>query len=192
MLTGTFTFPATERIVSGQPAAQALTAEVERLGAQRVFMLVSGTMNGTTDEVARVREALGGRYAGHYDRMPAHTPRDAVLEATQAARTARADLVVTFGGGSVTDAGKMVRLCLRNDVRDLDGFDGLRATSGSDGRRAIRKLEAPTVHQVAIPTTLSGGEFTGGAGCSDPRRKVKESYRHPSLVPLATSPSSRI
>src|SRR5262245_42739654 len=80
MHSGMFVFTAIERIVYGQPAAAALRAEAERLQAQRVFLIVSGTMNRTTDEVAKVREALGGRYAGVYDRMPSHTPRDAVLE----------------------------------------------------------------------------------------------------------------
>jgi maleylacetate reductase len=183
MRTGTFVFPAIERIVYGQPAAEALRAEVERLGADRVFLMVSGTMNRTTDEIARVRETLGGRYAGVYDRMPPHTPRDAVLEATLAARAARADLVVTFGGGSVTDAGKMVRLCLQNDITDVDGFDTLRPAVKPDGTRTSPRIIGPAVHQVAIPTTLSGGEFTPGAGCSDPRRKVKQGYRHPLLGP---------
>ena len=89
---------------------------------------MSGTMNRTTDEVARVREALGDCFVGLYDRMLAHTPRGAVLEAAQAARAADADLIVTFGGGVVTDAGKMVRLCLQNDVADAEDFDTLRAT----------------------------------------------------------------
>lgn len=183
MRSGTYTFPATERIVYGRPAADALSAEVARLGAQRPFLIVSGTMNRTTDEIARVREALGGRYAGLYDRIPAHTPRDAVLEATEAARAARADLIVTFGGGSVTDAGKMVRFCLQNHVTDMDGFDRLRATTKDDGSHARPKIAAPAVHQIAIPTTLSAGEFTAGAGCTDPRYKVKQSYSHPLLVP---------
>ena len=183
MRSGTYTFPAIERIVYGQPVARALCEEVGRLAAKRAFLLVSGTMNRTTDEIDRVRETLGGRFAGLYDRMPAHTPRDAVLEAAQAARAVGADLVVTFGGGSVTDAGKMVRLCLQNNVSDLDGFDTLRATRMPDGTRTTPQVEAPTVHQVAIPTTLSGGEFTPQAGCSDPRRKVKHGYRHPLLVP---------
>jgi maleylacetate reductase len=178
-----FVFPAIERIVYGQPTAQALRAEVERLSADRVFLIVSGTMNRTTDEIARLREMLGGRYAGLYDRMPPHTPRDAVLEATLAARAAHADLIVTFGGGSVTDAGKMVRLCLQNEITDVDGFDALRPAVKPDGTRPTPKITAPTVHQIAIPTTLSGGEFTAGAGCSDHRRKVKQGYRHPLLGP---------
>ena len=183
MRSGSFTFTTLERIVYGRPAAEALSVEAARLNTKRVFLIVSGTMNRTTDEVARVRETLGGRYAGLYDRMPAHTPRDAVLEATEAARAARADLVVTFGGGSVTDAGKMVRLCLQNEITDVDEFDRLRPTAKADGTRASPKLAAPTVDQIAIPTTLSAGEFTAGAGCTDHRHKVKQGYAHPLLAP---------
>ena len=59
MQSGQFVFTAIERMVYGQPAAQALRKEVDRLKAARVFMIVSGTMNRTTDEIAKVREALG-------------------------------------------------------------------------------------------------------------------------------------
>jgi len=183
MRSGTYSFTAIERIIYGQPVAQALHAEVQRLAANRVFVIASGTMTRTTGETSRLREALGARFAGLYDRMPAHTPRDAVLDAANAARAVDADLIVTFGGGSVTDAGKMVRLCLQNQVTDVDGFDRLRATQNVDGTRTTPRIDAPMVHQIAIPTTLSGGEFTPQAGCSDPRRKVKQGYRHPLLVP---------
>src|SRR5918996_944580 len=149
-----FAFPALERLVYGKPAAQALAAEVERIGARRVFLVVSGTMNRTTDEVEKVRAALGSRYAGMYDRIPPFTPRSAVLEAAQLARSAGADLVVTCGGGSVTEGGKMVRLCLQHDITDVDGFDQLRAGARPGAR--------PRIGQIAIPTTLSAGELTAG------------------------------
>ena len=103
-----FDFPGLERVVYGKPAAQALAAEVTRIGAKRVFLVVSGTMNRTTDEVEKVRAALGDRYAGTYDQIPPFTPRSAVLEAAQLARSAGSDLVVTFGGGSVHGSNRPV------------------------------------------------------------------------------------
>ena len=130
-----FEFPVLERVVYGRPAAQALAAEVERIGAKRVFLVVSGTMNRTTDEVEKVRAALGDRHAGTYDGIPPFTPRSAVLKAAELARCAGTDLVVTFGGGSVTEGGKMVRLCLQHDITDVDGFDRFRAVTKPDGTR---------------------------------------------------------
>src|SRR6185503_15150081 len=183
MQAGKFVFPAIERIVYGEPAARALQAEAERLGARRVFLMVSGTMNRTTGEVAKVRDVLGGRYAGLYDAMPSHTPRQAVLDAARAARAAGADLIVTFGGGSLTDAGKLVRLCLQHGIDDIDAFDAFRASVGPDGTRRIPAFDAPSVHQVSIPTTLSAGDFNSSAGATDLRTNAKHSYRHPLLVP---------
>jgi len=183
MLSGQFTFQAIEKIVFGKPAATALVAEAERLDAKRVFLMVSGTMNRSTDEVAKLRAALGPRYAGLHDRMPPHTPRDAVIEAANAARAAGADLLVTFGGGSLTDAGKAVQLCLRHDIRDVDALEPFRAVTGPDGKLRIPPFAPPVVRQIAIPTTLSGGEFSWQAGVTDTRLKQKQSFRHPLFVP---------
>ena len=143
-------------------------------------------MNRTPDGVVKVREALGSRYAGLYDRIPSHTPRDAVLEAAHAARAVDTDLIVTFGGGSVTDAGKIVQLCLRHGITDFDGLDAFHVIVNPDGTRTVPNFAGPTVRQIAIPTTLSAGEFPAQGGCTDNRRKVKHSYRHPLLVPRVT------
>ncbi len=186
MQSGMFVFTAIERIVYGRPAAEALRAEAERLQAKRIFLIVSGTMNRTTDEVAKVRAALGSRCAGVYDRMPSFTPRDAVLEAAQEARAAGTDLIVTFGGGSVTDAGKVMQICLRHGITDFDGLDAFHVVVNADGKRTIPGFDGPTVRQIAIPTTLSGGEFQPQGGCLDNRRKVKHSYRHRLIVPRVT------
>ena len=183
MNSGMLTFQAIERIVFGKPAAEALRTEAERLNAKRVFLMVSGTMNRKTDEVAKVRDALGDRYAGLYDRMPPHTPREAVMEAVSAARQARADLIVTFGGGSLTDAGKLVQIALQNGVEDVGGFDRFHIVVNTDGTRTIPDFAAPEVRQIAIPTTLSAAEFNTSAGATDTRNHVKHSFRHHLLVP---------
>src|SRR5262245_2188458 len=131
-----FDFPALERLVYGKPAAQALAAEVERIDAKRVFLIVSGTMNRTTDEVKRVRTALGNRYAGSYDGIPPFTPRSAVLEAARLARSAGADLGVTFGGGSVTGAGKVVWLSWPYEISHVVGFVWMSVWVCDDGAQS--------------------------------------------------------
>ncbi len=178
-----FSFPALERLIYGKPAAQALAAEAERLGATHVFLVVRGTMNRTTDEVQKIRAALGARYAGTYDGIPPFTPRSAVLQAAAMARDAATDLVATFGGGSVTEAGKMVRLCLQHGIRDVDGFDRYRATVHADGTQTRPQYEGPRMPQIAIPTTLSAGELTTGGGATDERIKRKFGHGNPQMIP---------
>lgn len=183
MHSGEFAFPALERLIYGKPAAEALAAEVVRMGARRVFLVASGTMNRTTDEVQKVRTALAERFAGIYDRMPPFTPRSAVLEAAKNARDAGADLIVTFGGGSVTEGGKILRLCLQHNITGHDGLDRLRIVVRADGSLEAPEYEGPRIPQIAIPTTLSAGEFMANGGATDERLMRKFSYANPLMIP---------
>ena len=181
---GRVLFGQMDEVVFGKPAAEAIAAQAERLGATRVFLMVSNTLNRNTDEIDKVRRALANRYAGTFDRMPAHTPRGAVIEATEAARAADADLIVTIGGGSITDGGKAVQMCLANDSRSPEAIDKLRPAKGSDGIVGPPPMNPPTVRQISVPTTLSAGDFSALAGVTDERTKVKE-LRHPRIMPSA-------
>jgi maleylacetate reductase len=111
MLTGAYRFPPMESVIYGRPFAEALRERVEEAGANSVFLLASGTLERETDMVDQLRTALGNRLAGVCARIGAHTPRVDVVAAANAARAAGADLLVTLGGGSVTDAAKMVGVC---------------------------------------------------------------------------------
>jgi len=183
MLSGAYRFPQMESVVFGKPFAEALRQEVDRLGTQAVFVLASGTLARTTDAVDRVRQVLGNRLAGVCAKIGAHTPRIDVVNAANAARAAGADLLVTLGGGSVTDAAKMVGLCLGNGVTTSERLDDFRARIAADGTTQRPSVEPPGVRMIAIPTTLSAGEFSAGAGCTDTVRHVKESYSHPLMIP---------
>ena len=182
---GRVLFGQMDEVVFGKPAAEAIAAQVQRLGATRVFLMVSNSLNRNTDEIDKVRQALGNRCAGTFDRMPAHTPRGAVIEATEAARTADADLIVTIGGGSITDGGKAVQLCLANDIRSPEAIDVLRPVKGSDGIVGPPPMNPPRVRQISVPTALSAGDFSALAGLTDERTKIKELLRHPGIIPSA-------
>ncbi len=182
---GHVVFGAMEEVVFGTPAAQAVADIARRHGAERVFLMASGTLARTTEEIARIRAALGNTCAGVFDRMPPHTPRAAVIAAAEAARAAAADLIVTVGGGSITDGAKAVQLCLANDIRTPEAMDALRAVKQPDGSMGPPPCEAPRVRQVSVPTTLSAGEFSAISGVTDERTRVKELIRHPRIIPAA-------
>jgi alcohol dehydrogenase class IV len=173
---GQVVFSRMEEVVWGQPAAETIAALAQKRGAERVFLMVSGTLNRTTDEIDKLRRALGNKCVGTFDKMPAHTPRSAVIAATDQAREARADLIVTLGGGSITDGAKAVQLCLANDIRTPEAMDAVRAPN---------PVKPPTVAQISVPTTLSAGEFSHISGVTDERTKVKELFRHADIVPRA-------
>ena len=179
---GRVIFGQMEEVLFGRPAAEAVADEARRVDADRIFLMVSGTLARETDEIAKVCRALGNRCAGIFDRMPPHTPRQAVIDAASQARRATADLIVTIGGGSVTDAAKAVQLCLANDIRSPEALDDLRPVTGPDGALMPPRCNQPSVRQITVPTTLSGGEFSAIAGVTDERRKVKELFRHPGII----------
>lgn len=177
MQTGRVAFGKMDAVTFGTPMEEAIAREVERIGAERVFLMVSGTLNRETGEIEKLRRALGNKVVGEFDQMAPHTPRGDVIKAAAGAREAKADLIVTFGGGSLTDGAKAVSLCLANDIDTPEGMDRL--------RDAPDTLNAPTVRQISIPTTLSGGEFSGISGVTDERTSVKELFRHPDVMPIA-------
>jgi maleylacetate reductase len=177
---GRVVFGAMDEVVFGHPAAQAIVAQMDRLGTSRAFLMVSGTLNRQTDEIEKIRQALGPRCAGTFDDMPQHTPREAVIAAAEQARVARADLIVTVGGGSITDGAKAVQLCLANNVRTVEDIDRIRAVKG-----AGPPITTPIVRQISVPTTIAGGEFSSIAGVTNMRTRVKESLKHELAIPRA-------
>jgi maleylacetate reductase len=183
MIRGTHRYPPMDRVVYGTPFAEALTQEIDGAGSHAVYVLASGTLARETDMIDQVRAALGNRLAGVCAKIGSHTPRTDVVAAANEARAARADALLTVGGGSVTDAAKMVGLCLGNEVNDPDQLDNFRAHTTPDGRTERPPTKPPTVRSIAVPTTLSAGEFTYFAGCTDTTRHVKESYAHPLMMP---------
>jgi maleylacetate reductase len=180
---GRVVFSQMDEVVFGRPAADAIAAQVQRLGATRVFLMVSSSLNQKTDEIDKMRRALGNRVVGSFNRMPPHTPRAAVIEATEEARAVQADVIVTVGGGSVTDGGKAVQLCLANDIRSADGIDLLLPVKGPDGVLGPPPIRPPSVRQISVPTTLSGGDFSAITGVTNERTKMKELLRHPQIIP---------
>nr|WP_294522966.1 iron-containing alcohol dehydrogenase [uncultured Rhodopila sp.] len=174
-----------ERVIYGIPLADALGEEIGRLQHRAVYVLASSTLDRRTDVVETVRRVLGSRLAGVCAKIGSHTPRADVVAAANEARAAAADLLVTVGGGSVTDAAKMVALCLGNDITAPEQLDSLRATTTPEGRTERPAVRPPSLRSIAVPTTLSAGEFTAFAGCTDTARQNKESYAHPLMMPLA-------
>ena len=176
---GSHQYPTMESVIYGKPAAEALREEAERLGAKRVYLIASRTLNTTTDEIEKIRAALGDRHAATFDGVPQHTTRDVVTQIARQAKDAQADLVVAIGGGSVVDAAKIVLMCMEHEIFEPMGLDGFETTPD----RRFGAFRAPKVRMIAIPSTLSGGEYNSGALVTDTSRKLKQIFNHPMMMP---------
>ena len=178
-IAGSYQFPTMESVIYGKPAAEALREEAERLDAKRVYLIVSRTLNTKTDEIETIRKALGDRYAETFDGIPQHTTREVVVKTAKQAKEAKADLVVAIGGGSVVDAAKIVLMCMEHEIFEQDGLDGFETTP----ERRFGQFRTPKVRMIAIPSTLSGGEYNSGTLVTDTRRKLKQIFNHPMMMP---------
>lgn len=155
---------------AGSVAAD-LAGLVERLAMRRPFVVTTGSVRraGLADEVVA---AAGVDVAGVFDGSREHTPVAVVIEAARQARAAGADGLISVGGSSAVDLTKGVALVLSDDAV-------------VEGERLARRppLDRPKVAHIAVPTTLSGAEFTSAAGITDTVSGVKRAYLHPSLAP---------
>lgn len=140
-----------DRVISGIGAVEGLPAEIDTLGASRVLLITGRTLATQTDLVRRVESILGARHAGTFAECGQHVPESSVAAAAAQAADCGADALVVFGGGSPIDTAKMV---------------------------ALKRLEsgAAEIPQLAMPTTLSAGEFTYAAGMTDEKTRVKHVY----------------
>ena len=111
-----FNYSALDTVVTGEPVLSALPRLADKLQARRLFLIASSSLATHTEQFAALRHALGSRCVGLFDRVSAHTPRDDVLAALQAARDAEADLLVSLGGGSIIDACKVVQLAIDQNI----------------------------------------------------------------------------
>lgn len=183
MQSGVFKIQAQERVVFGTPAPEAVIAEADHYGADRVFITSTRSLARLEDgPLQRIEQALGQRHAGTFSQIASHSPREDVIAASQAARSAKADIIAAIGGGSVVDATKVVQLCLWKSIETVDdlsafatGFDRLQASQFSHPTDGIR--------MVAVPTTLSAADFTSRAGITDTYAKTKLAFNHRLLVP---------
>ena len=185
MQIGEMTLTSTQRVVFGKPAAEAIAAEAERIGSNRVFLLASATLREQTDEIAAIERALGDRHAATFSGIRPHAPRSDVLKAVEAARDCNADLIVTIGGGSGTDAGKIVALALKHDVRTVEDFEPLHVYVTDDGQVVNPCTIGPDIRVICVPTTLSGGEFNTLSGATDEVTMHKQGYEHRDMAPIA-------
>lgn len=178
------TFTVTERVTMGKPTHEAVREQAEVMGARRVFLLTSDTLRRETDEITKIEAALGDRHAGTHSGIASHAPRSHVLAAAEAARAVDADLIVGIGGGSVIDAGKIIPLLLKHNVRTVEDFEPLRVYVDDAGNVINPVKIGPDIRTICVPTTLSGGEFNALSGSTDEVTAHKQGYEHRTMAPI--------
>lgn len=176
MKTGVFNYLELDRVHFGTPAAEALATEATQRDAQRIFVVTSKSLNRKTDAVTTALARIQPQVVGLFDDCVEHTPRDTVIALAQALRASNADLVVSIGGGTVIDTVKVALVALAEGLTRIEQLDDWHMRVAPDGSRVTPQPRRPPCRQIAVPTTLSGAEFSDLGGCTDTRFGTKQGY----------------
>jgi 4-hydroxybutyrate dehydrogenase len=150
----TWAFPTT--IVFGAGAVRTVADHVRRVGGKRALLICdAGVVRaGIADRVRRVLEE-GGVACAVFDSVDPNPVEKNVTDGVAAYRSHGATCVVSVGGGSPLDAGKLIALKVTHD-RPLADYD-----DAVDGGNLIGPNVPPI---VTIPTTAGTGSEVGRSG----------------------------
>ncbi len=144
-----FTFETTPKIVCEQGGARRLGEIAKGLGVRHLFLVTdAGLIKAGLIEGALASLAEAGVAVTVFSEVLADPPELSVLAAVEAARSAGADGVVGFGGGSSLDTAKLVALLVRTP-QALPEIYGIGLARG------------PRLPLIQVPTTAgTGSEVT--------------------------------
>ena len=166
-----FNLSGLERVVSGAGSVERLSHELERRGLERA-VVVTGRTLGASRLLDRVTAPLGSRCIAVFTDAQQHVPSCSVAKVARLLQDHQADTVISFGGGSPIDTAKAAIYSV------IAGSESRRSLGG--GGSAQR--EGGPAH-IAIPTTLSAGEFTAVAGITDEQTRIKRPVTDSRITP---------
>jgi maleylacetate reductase len=145
------------RVVHGVGAYEAIADLLDELGSRRVIVASSRSVIERTDLIPRLRDIIGDRLCAVSRPIGPHTPAADVTALEAVATEQHADTLLALGGSSVSDGAKIAALRLGGATPRTVVTDGVTEIAQTG------QVEKP-IPLIAVPTTLSVGEFTHGAG----------------------------
>ena len=159
VVSGEYSYLPIERVHFGPSSIAQLAGELDKIRSQRPFVITGQTIAEKTRLVDTVEKASGRKLVGVFSGIKQHAPISGVKQAISEVQRARADSLISLGGGSPIDSTKIA-------VKELS-----------------ESFAKPIIAHLAIPTTLSAAEFSHSAGMTDDTSKRKTGIRDPRLVP---------
>lgn len=157
-----FSFETTPKIICEQGGADRLGESSKSLGMTHAFLVTdAGLLKARLLDGALASLAAAGVSATVFSKVQADPPEASVQAAVDAARSAGADGVIGFGGGSSMDTAKLVALLVRTP-QSLPSIYGIGLACG------------PRLPLIQVPTTAgTGSEVTSISILTTPSHEKK-------------------
>ena len=161
-----FEFATATRVVFGEGSAATLPELARTFGTHP--LVVTGA---STERAAALVSALSAETFV----VPGEPTVDLVREGARRVQGAACDVIISFGGGSVIDAGKAIAIVATNGGEPLEFLEVV-------GKG--RAIAVPSLPFIAVPTTAgTGSEVTRNAVLGSTVHGVKASLRSPLMLP---------
>ena len=170
----TYTYSPLDRVIWDTQATDAILNEVERLNVDKVYIVASSTLSKKTDEISKIKNILGNKFVGLFDSCIQHSPLENVIDCVKSVQEKNPDIIITVGGGTPIDTVKVVQLCHSLEINTVAD---LKKISNKHQNKASK------IRQIAVPTTLSGGEYSIIGGAMDTKTQLKERYTGNDICP---------
>ncbi len=168
-----FEFSTVSRIIFGEGVFRETAALASQLG--RRILVVCGIKGALVD---RLNERLRGEGCEPITFEVVSEPTvDSIILGLDTARRNACDMVLSLGGGSTIDTGKVISVMATNPGEVLDYLEVI-------GRG--KEIQIPGLPNIALPTTAgTGAEVTRNAVIGSPEHGVKVSLRSSLMLPKA-------
>jgi alcohol dehydrogenase len=167
----TFSFHVPTRILFGQGTLKEVPKEMDGLGMHKALVVTDGNLK-DSPMVKSLMAVLGERGTGLFAQVIPDSSVQVVRQGAEFFRAARADGLISIGGGSTMDTTKAIGILAKKGKDDIREFWGL------------GKVAEPIVPHIAIPTTSgTASEVTMFATIKDHDTKVKNLISDPHLIP---------
>ncbi|MBK7949701.1 MAG: iron-containing alcohol dehydrogenase [Deltaproteobacteria bacterium] len=167
-----------QSVVYGRGSLAQLEAEIDALGARRVMIVTTGSLENQGTVLKTVEDALGSRLVGRFSGCRQYAPRSTVVACVARARELSPDLLVSLGGGSVVDTAKATALMSCENLREAADLDRYRGS----GAAACRLTGRP-IPLIALPTTLSAAEYSPMIAITNEASGEREPFQNSALCP---------
>ena len=166
------------RLIVEQNVSEAISSIVHSAKSPRILVSISRSLKKNSDIVSELTNSLQDKIVAVTSLLTEHSPYKNVFELAGEITRHNATHVLSIGGGSVIDGSKIALIVATQNIQSHKELD-----ANTYATKEGTVIDAWPITHIAVPTTLSGAEFTPLAGATSSISDRKEGFMNPRLVP---------